>query len=205
MLQVAAFVLGLNFILFHLVYALESIQFLSVASPVRFFYLYPGDFLYPILGGMLGGGLWRYSQKLGKRQVQWALVLANPFTWLAAPVFVVALAVLATLILTEPTLILTEPNDEGFWYALWMLAFTLFYLIWLWGFAWALSGKRRAVIYGVLSGVLLAFTPSIGYVSPLGVWGVLLGILLVVLGRPRTPPSAPGPVPRAASEAPRGR
>jgi CrcB protein len=67
----------------------------------------------------------------------------------------------------------------------------LLYAVWLAGFGWALTHVATATLYGALSGLLLASLPGPG--SPLGPWGLFIGLALAALGWPRPGASAPRP------------
>ena len=149
--------------------------------------------LFALVGGLLGYGLARHAAALGRRRAMLALLLANPYSWIAAALLLIA------------PFGLFSPDAMGLGPAIGLLALGLglLYAAWLAGFGRALMSVPAATLYGAFSGLLLAGLP--GPSSPLGPWGLLVGLALAALSWPRNRPGAPGPAPRAALRAPRGR
>jgi len=156
----------------HLQAAIEALP--PVAGPL-------GGVLLALTGGLLGYGLARHAAALGRRRAMLALVLANPYSWIAA-----VLLLIAPLSLFSP-----DAMGLGLAIGLTALGLGLLYAVWLAGFGWALTHVATATLYGALSGLLLASLPGPG--SPLGPWGLFIGLALAALGWPRPGASAPRP------------
>ncbi len=151
--------------------------------------------LLPGLGALFAHGLARHAETLGLGRTMRVLLLANPFSWVAAGLLVVAVAGLAS----------PDAMNLGPAIGLFALFFVGVYGLWVLGLGRALPHPRAAALYGALGGLFGDALPAFLAYCPIGPGGLLAGAAALVLGRPRTPPSAPGPAPRAASEAPRGR
>jgi len=135
-----------------------------------------GYLLFPVLGGLLGFGLARHARTIGRYRALLVLLLANPYSWLAGTLTVIALRGLLS------------PDAMGLGPAigLFSAAFVALYLLWLLGMGWALARPELASAYGAITGLLLAWLPEFAAWSPLGAWGVLGGLALLALGWPRS-------------------
>jgi len=152
--------------------------------------------LLPGLGGLFAYGLARHAEILGQGQTMRVLLLANPFSWAAAGLLVVAVAGLFS----------PDAMNLGPAIGLFALFFAGLYGLWVLGLGRVLAHPSAAALFGALSGLFWAALPAfVGY-CPVGPWGLAAGAVGLALGRPpKSPPSAPEPAPPAASRAPRGR
>ncbi len=162
------FVFGTGVTALHLKLLLALLGFVPGVS-------FLGYLFFPALGGLLGFGLARHARTLGRNRALAVLLLANPYSWLAGTLTVLALRGLLS------------PDAMGLGPAigLFSAAFAALYLLWLWGMGWALTSPERALAYGAVTGLFLAWLPEFAAWSPLGVWGLPVGLALLALGWPR--------------------